>query len=250
MNQIFRFVRLENFMTSCRDKFYHHTISNKIKSNFQIIFFGKMFSSKSLPSSEMESEIERMSDFQNIRLVTIVSWTDKIKVVIAYGSNFVSDLASSSEVVTNAVNGRIGNKTWWKCEYCAPMETSIGACCLEISEIYKPIFSSASYLNVCRSNPHFVLWYSRLENVVSYLISTHFFVNQNKKFLSLQTSRLSYSVKHFTSLIRSFSLKEMFSFVSVFFQKSFRLDSGGLFLLKSNILSSESPEVARETFKC
>ena len=44
-------------------------------------------------------------------------------------------------------------------------------------------------------------------------------------------------------LIRSFSLKKMFS-VSVFFQKSIRLDSGGLLLLKSNILSSELSEVA------
>ena len=44
-------------------------------------------------------------------------------------------------------------------------------------------------------------------------------------------------------LIRSFSLSERF-FVSVFFQKSIRLNSGGPLLLTSNILSSELTEVA------
>ena len=34
MNLIFRTVRFEKFMTSCRDKLYHHTVSNKIKLNF------------------------------------------------------------------------------------------------------------------------------------------------------------------------------------------------------------------------
>ena len=44
----------------------------------------------------------------------------------------MSDLASSNDVATNGVNGRIGNKTWCKCECRAPMETSIeGVCCLE-----------------------------------------------------------------------------------------------------------------------
>ena len=59
---------LENLMTSCRDKLYHHTISNKIKFNFLIILFGKMSSSKSLPSSDTESEIERMTDFEKFGL--------------------------------------------------------------------------------------------------------------------------------------------------------------------------------------
>ena len=58
-------------------------------------------------------------------------------------------------VSTNGVNGRIGNKTWGKCECCARMETSIeDVCWLEIPEICKP---STSYLNVCKSDPHFVL---------------------------------------------------------------------------------------------
>ena len=68
MNLIFRTVRSENLMTSCRDKLYHHTISNKIKFNFLIILFGKMSSSKSLPSSGTESEIERMTDFEKFGL--------------------------------------------------------------------------------------------------------------------------------------------------------------------------------------
>ena len=45
----------------------------------------------------------------------------------------MSDLASSNDVATNGVNGRIGNKTWDKCECYAPMETSIErVSCVEI----------------------------------------------------------------------------------------------------------------------
>ena len=173
MNLIFRTVRLEIFMTSCRDKLYHHTISNRIKFNFLIIVFGKTSSSKSLPLSGIEAEIERMNNLEKFSL-TIHSWNDKSKVPVACGSNSVSDLAGTNDVATNGVNGRIGNKTLWKCEYCAPMEISIEAvCCLEMADICKPIFSSTSCLNVCRSDPHFVLWYSRRENFVSYLISTN-----------------------------------------------------------------------------
>ena len=69
----------------------------------------------------------------------------------------MSDLASSSDVATNGMNGRIGNKTWCKCQCCAPVETSIDVCCLEMPGICKPRFSSTSCLNVCRSDPHFVL---------------------------------------------------------------------------------------------
>ena len=44
----------------------------------------------------------------------------------------MSYLASTSDVAANGVNGRIGNKTWCKCECCALTETSIeGVCCLE-----------------------------------------------------------------------------------------------------------------------
>ena len=68
----------------------------------------------------------------------------------------MSDLASSNDVAKNGVNGRIGNKTWCKCEYCPPMEIRIeDVCCLEI--IYKPGFSSTACLNICKSDPHFVL---------------------------------------------------------------------------------------------
>ena len=50
-------------------------------------------------------------------------------------------------VATNGVNGRIGNKTWGKCECCARMETSTeDVCWLKISEIWKPRFSSTSYI--------------------------------------------------------------------------------------------------------
>ena len=90
------------------------------------------------------------------------------------------------------------------------LETSIeGLFCLEIPVICKPRFSGTSCLNVCRSDPHFMLWYYRWENFVSYLISTQClsFANQNKSFLSLQTRRLSFSVEHFTLLLNQiFSL--------------------------------------------
>ena len=62
MNLIFRTLEFENLMTSCGDKLYHHTISNKIKFNFLIILFVKMSSSKSLPSSGTESEIKKITD--------------------------------------------------------------------------------------------------------------------------------------------------------------------------------------------
>ena len=87
----------------------------------------------------------------------------------------MSDLASSNDVATNDMNGRTGYKTWCKCKCFALTETSIEAgCCIGIPEICKPRFSSRSCLNVCRLDPHFELWYSRQENVVSYLISTQF----------------------------------------------------------------------------
>ena len=61
----------------------------------------------------------------------------------------MSDLANSSNAATNDVDGRIGNKTWCKCECCAPLETSIeSVCCLETPEICKPRFSGTY---VCRS---------------------------------------------------------------------------------------------------
>ena len=124
------------------------------------------------------------------------------------------------------MNGRIGNKTWCKCECCAPMETSIGVCCLEIPEIRQTSFSGISCLNVYRSDPYFVLWFSGWENFVSYLISTQcwFLANQNKSFLSLQSSQLSFSLKRYILpdyLIRSFSLEERFLWVGFFKRASY-----------------------------
>ena len=72
----------------------------------------------------------------------------------------MSYLASSHDVTTNGVNGRIRNNTWRICEGCAPMETKIeGVCCLDITKICKRRFSNrfSSCLNVCRSHTHFVL---------------------------------------------------------------------------------------------
>ena len=126
MNLIFRTVRSENFIASCRDKLYHHTISNKTKFNFLIILFAKISSSKSLPSSGTESEIKKITDFEKFGLKSYSHLEPtKSKLPVAYGRNSVRDLASSNDVATNDVNGRIDNKTLCKCECCALMETSI-----------------------------------------------------------------------------------------------------------------------------
>ena len=37
----------------------------------------------------------------------------------------MKDLASSNDLAENAINGRMGHKTWCKSECCAPIETSI-----------------------------------------------------------------------------------------------------------------------------
>ena len=128
----------------------------------------------------------------------------KSKVPVGYGRNSVSDLANSSNAATNDVDGRIGNKTWCKCECCAPMETSIeSVCCLEIPEICKPRFSGTLCLYVCRSDLHFILRYSMWGKSMNYLISTHIWSlpNQNKSFILIQTSL--YFFNHFTLLITS-----------------------------------------------
>ena len=84
----------------------------------------------------------------------------------------MSDLANSN-AVTNDVDGRIGNKTWCKCEFCAPMETMIESVfCLEIPETCKPRFLGTLCLYVCRSD-HFITRYSMREKSINYLISTH-----------------------------------------------------------------------------
>ena len=130
----------------------------------------------------------------------------------------MSDLANSN-AVTNDVDGRIGNKTWCKCEFCAPMETMIESVfCLKIPETCKPRFLGTLCLYVCRSD-HFITRYSMREKSINYLISTHIWSlpNQNKSFILIQTS--SNFFKHFTLLITS-SLCKRCCFGSIFFQKS------------------------------
>ena len=110
-----------------------------------------------------------------------------------------------------------------------------------IPEICKPRFSGALCLYVCRSDPRFIPPYFMREKSISYLISPHIWSlpNQNKSFILIQTS--SYHFKHFTLLITS-SLYQRFC--EYFFSKEQRFNSGGLLLLKSNILLSESSEAA------
>ena len=79
MNLMIPTLRLKNFMTSCRDKLYHHTISNRIKFNFLIILFDKMFSSKNLCLRLALSQKLKEWLTSKIRLVNMHSWTNKIK---------------------------------------------------------------------------------------------------------------------------------------------------------------------------
>ena len=98
-----------------------------------------------------------MTDFEKFGLQPYPLEPTTSKVLVAYGRNSMGDLASSNDTPTNDADGRIVNKTWCKCECCAPMETSIEKVCyLEIYEIYKPRFSGTLCLYVCRSNPHFI----------------------------------------------------------------------------------------------
>ena len=117
-----------------------------------------MSSSKSLPLSSSESEIGRMTDFEKFDSQPHTLESTKSKIPVTYGKNSVSDLTNSNDIATNTMNGRIGSKSWCKCKCCALMETSIeGVSYLEMSVISKPRFSSTLCLNVCRSDPHFVL---------------------------------------------------------------------------------------------
>ena len=70
-----------------------------------------MFSSKSLPSSATESEIKRMTNFEKFVVQPYTLEPTKSKVPVAYGRNYLSNLASSNGIVTNGKNGRISNKT-------------------------------------------------------------------------------------------------------------------------------------------
>ena len=116
-----------------------------------------MSSGEYLSSSGNESETERMTDFEKLGLQLYSLEPTKSMVPVGYGRNSMSDLANSSNAATNGVDGTIGNKTWCKCECCAPMETRMeSVCCLEITEICKPGFSSTLCLYVCRSDPHFI----------------------------------------------------------------------------------------------
>ena len=133
-----------------------------------------MSSSESLSSYGAELETERMTDFEKFGLQPYPFEPTKSKVPVGYGRNSMSDLANSSNAATNYVDGRMGNKTWCKCECCAPMETSIKSiCCVEIPEICKPRVSGTLCLYVCRSDPHFISRYSKREKSSNYLISTH-----------------------------------------------------------------------------
>ena len=133
-----------------------------------------MSSSESLSSPGTESETERMGDSEKFGLPPYSLEPTKSKVPVGYGRNSMSYLATSSNAATNDMDGRTGNKTWSKCECCAPMETSVeSVCCLEIPEVCKPRFSGTFCLYVFRSDPHFIPRYSMREKSINYLISTH-----------------------------------------------------------------------------
>ena len=90
-----------------------------------------------------------MTDFEKLGLLPYSLEPTKSKVSVGYGRNSMSDLANSSNAATNDVDGRIGNKTWCKCECCAPIETSTeSVCCLEIPEVCKPRFSGTFFVRL------------------------------------------------------------------------------------------------------
>ena len=91
-----------------------------------------MSSTESLSSSGTESKTERMTDFKKCGLQPYSLEPTKSKVQVCYGRNSMRDLANSSNAATNDVDGRIGNKTWCKCECCAPMETSKESVCCQV----------------------------------------------------------------------------------------------------------------------
>ena len=184
---------------------------------------------------DTESKIDRISDFEKFALWPYSLEPRKSKVSVAYDRNSLSDRASSNDVATNDVNGRIGNKTWCKCECCALMETSVeDVCCLEIPEICQPRFSSTLCLYVYRSDSNFVQLYFKRENFC-YLNSTQCWslANQNKSLW------LSFPVIIFCLYKRCF----FGFFCENVFSREHSIRFRGLLLLKSNILSSESPEV-------
>ena len=76
-----------------------------------------------------------------------------------------------------------GNKTWWKCEYCVPMETSIeGVCCLEVPEICKPRFPSTSFL-----------WVYFFKKTSDWIQGVRFFIE--KQHLIVRIARSSHSLE-------------------------------------------------------
>ena len=112
----------------------------------------------------LSQKSKKMTDFEKLGLEPDSLEAIKSKVLVAYGRDSVNDLARSTDLATNGVNARIDNKTWCKCEWCAPMGTiREGVYCLEIPDICKPRFLSTSCLYVYRSDPHFVSWYSDLK---------------------------------------------------------------------------------------
>ena len=162
--------------------------------------------------------------------------------------------------VMNVMNGRIGKKTWCKFECCAPMETTIDG-----SAAKKFLRFASQDFQIYRvwtfADQIHILCYDILDKKTSLVI--WFPPNADpwdQIKVSLQTSQLSFSVKHFTLLLnqiffwpgrnlgnlgnlgkffpRFFNPSQEMFFVSVLFQKSIRLDSGGSLFLKNNILST------------
>ena len=132
-----------------------------------------MSCSELLSSSGTDSETERMTNFENFGLQPYSLEPTKLKAPVVSGKNSMSDLDSNNDTAKNDVDGIIDNKTWCKCECCAPMETSIkSVCCLETPHICKPRFSGALCLYVFRSDPYFMLGYSMQGNSINYLSST------------------------------------------------------------------------------
>ena len=109
MNLVFCNARLGSFMTSCRDKLYHHTIKTKIL----IILFGKMY------YFVWHLVRNQKNDWLwKTWLVTTSLKPKKSKFPVACDRNSVSDLGNRNDAATNGVDGRTivirNGKIVWK----------------------------------------------------------------------------------------------------------------------------------------
>ena len=158
LNLVFHTVRLENFIMPCTDKLYHHAISIKSSS----IFGSQLAKCPPVNLCLCLARHQKSNEWPTSKNSTCnhtLLYRKKPSKNSSYLWQEPCEWSSQQQWCGHKwCNGKIGNKTWCKCECCALIETSIeGVCCLEIPEICTTRFSSTSFFNVCRSDPFFVI---------------------------------------------------------------------------------------------